>query len=246
MVKPDMSRPSASIIGYEVPQFIEFLIQSLPQIYTIKLFRPSFSQPIQRDPSIDATEQDLIAHGLAIREKLNLPFWDSVLLYMTKHPETGESVLRRVTRHNPQDLDSFPIHRSECSELRLREMIEDLPVNSMLAISSKVLTGQHEVLHFPMLDFHCPASPGNDLLVKTVLREIGLEGYVAKSGGSYHFYGCTLVDEKSLITILARSLLFCPIIDRAWIAHQLIERACGLRISPGKNYEKCPEIIGIV
>jgi len=241
-----MSRPSVSIIGYDAPQFIEFLVQSLPQIDIIKFFRPPFSQPIQRDPSIDATERAVIAHGLAIREKLNLPFWDSVLLYMSKHPVKARSVLKRVTRHNPQDLDSFPMHRSDCREIRLREIIEDLPRNRMLALSSRVLTKRREVLHLPMLDFHCPTSTENDVLVKNVIMEIGLEGYIAKSGGSYHFYGCALVDEHSLVTILAKSLLFCPIIDRAWIAHQLIERACGLRISPGKTYERCPEIIGTV
>src|SRR5208282_912323 len=161
-------------------------------------------------------------------------------------PVKAQSVLKRVTHHNPQDLDSFPINRSDCSETRLREIIEDLPANRMLALSSRVLTKRREVLHLPMLDFHCPASRENEVLVKAVIGEIGLEGYIAKSGASYHFYGCTLVDEQSLITILGKSLLFCPIIDRAWIAHQLIERACGLRISAGKSYEKCPEIIGTI
>jgi hypothetical protein len=43
--------------------------------------------------------------------------------------------------------------------------------------------------------------------------------------------------------MLARALLLAPIIDRAWVAHQLIERACGLRISPGKTYAQPPIVI---
>ena len=238
-----MCQPSNSVIGYDAPRFIQFLIQSFPQIETIKLFRPPLSRPIQQDPSIGVMEQSLIAHGLAIREKLSLPFWDSLLLYMSTHSVKAQSVLKRATLHNPQDMDSFPILQGDCTETRLREIIEVLPVDRILAISSRVSTKQGKILHLPMLDLHCPASPKNDVLGKAVIMEIGLGGYIAKSGRSYHFYGRTLVDEQSLITILAKSLLFCPIIDRAWIAHQLLERACGLRISPGKDYRKCPEII---
>jgi hypothetical protein len=97
-------------------------------------------------------------------------------------------------------------------------------------------------VHLPMLDFHCAESPESDPLVRAVLRELRLNGYIAKSGRSYHFYAADLVDEPTLINILGRSLLFSPIVDRAWIAHQELERACGLRISPGKHYQQCPEI----
>jgi len=241
-----MSRPNASVTGDDAPQFVERLIHSLSEIETIKLFRPPFSQPIQQESSIVAAEQALITQGLAIREKLHLPFWDSVLLQLATHPVKVRSMLKWVTRHNPQDLDSFAIHRNDCTETLLRKIIKELPINRMLALSSRVLTKRGALRHLPMLDFHCPASPENDVLVEAVLMEIGLEGYIARSGGSYHFYGCTLVDEQTLITILSKSLLFCPIIDRAWIAHQLIERACGLRISPGKTYESCPKIIRTV
>ena len=238
-----MSQHSTSVIGCDAPKFIQFLIQGIPQIKTIKLFRPPVSRPIQQDPSISVMEQSLIAHGLAIREELSLPFWDSLLLYVSTHTMKVQGVLKRATLHNPQDMDSVPMLQDDCTETRLREIIEVLSVGRILAISSKISTKQGDVLHLPMLDFHYPASPDNDSLVKDIIMEIGVGGYIAKSGRSYHFYGRTLVDEQSLITILAKSLLFCPIIDRAWIAHQLLERACGLRISPGKDYRKCPEII---
>ena len=104
-----------------------------------------------------------------------------------------------------------------------------------------MLTQDDKVMHLPMLDFHCRASSDNDALVVAVLKELGLQGYVAKSGRSYHYYGRRLMSEQDLITMLGRALLYSPIIDRAWIAHQLLERSCGLRISPGKDYKNCPE-----
>src|ERR1700730_9004344 len=98
-----MSQANSSPVGYDAPRFIEFLIKSLPQIEMVKLFRPLLSEPIQRDSTISVTDQDVIAQGLTIREKLNLPFWDSLLLYLSTHPAPSQRLLKRVTRHNPQD-----------------------------------------------------------------------------------------------------------------------------------------------
>lgn len=147
-----------------------------------------------------------------------------------KRPEIGLGAPRFIISKTKT---RFFVRRDDFSVARLHEYISALNVGQILALSSAVVTKKGHTLHVPMLDFHCQASIENDKLVKTVLIEIGLEGYVAKSGRSYHFYGKELLDERSLITFLGRSLLFCPIVDRAWIAHQLLERACGLRISPG-------------
>jgi hypothetical protein len=231
-----------SPVGCEAPRFIEFLIRRLPEIGTIKLFRSSASLPLQRDPSISTLERELISNGLAIRQNLGLPFWDSLLLHISSHPVDAPNLLKRATFHNRQDADSFLIHRDDCDEAGLRRIIEALPAGQTLAMSSRVLTTRGEVRHLPMLDFHCHASEEADLLAKSIVMHLGVRGYIARSGGSYHFYGNTLIDEPSLISFLAKALLFCPIIDRAWVAHQLLEQACGLRISPGKKYQNCPVI----
>jgi len=68
----------------------------LPEIETIKLFRSSSPSPIQQDPSLNDLEHVLISNGLAIREKLELPFWDSLLLYMSNHPVDAPNLLKRV------------------------------------------------------------------------------------------------------------------------------------------------------
>jgi len=241
-----MSHLNAAAIGLEAPRFVALLVKRFPNIKAITLFRPPSSLPIQEDPAIDGSERALIERALAIRSDLALPFWDSLLLYVSTHSAKSQHLLKRATLHNPQHLDALQIHRDDCTESRLLKIIEALPSGRMLAISSRMQTKQNVSLHLPMLDFHCPISPENDALVKSVMTEIGLEGYIARSGRSYHFYGNTLVDEESLITILGKALLFSPIVDRAWIAHQLLERACGLRISPGKDYQNCPVIVSVV
>ncbi len=56
-------------------------------------------------------------------------------------------------------------------------------------------------------------------------------GFLLQSGESYHFYGKGLLDDRALVRFLGQALLLAPVIDRAWIAHQLIEGASALRIS---------------
>src|SRR5215470_17036185 len=105
-------------------------------------------------------------------------------------------------------MDVVRVARVDCTEARLRSLIEDLPAGRVLALSSQVLLGNGTIGHLPMLDFHCHESLENDILVRNVLHELGLNGYVAKSGKSYHFYANSLVDETTLLYTLGRSLLF--------------------------------------
>ncbi|MGY3479379.1 primase 1D-like protein [Bradyrhizobium ottawaense] len=239
-----MANLGTSVIGYEAPRFIELLFRDIQDVDSIKFFRPPSSSPIQQEPMINEQEKLLINQALELRQNLGLPFWDSLFLHLSTHPTSPPVLLKRALLHNPQDVDSFHLSRGSCTELRLREIIAQLPRNRVLAISSRLTLKDGSVRHLPMLDFHCIDSSEHEPLIKSVLAEIGIGGYLVASGRSYHFYGNTLVDEESLIAFLGKALLFSPLVDRAWIAHQLIERACGLRISPGKDYLSCPTVVG--
>src|SRR4051812_21373415 len=111
-----MANSDTIIIGLEAPRFVAALIQSFPDIEAITLFRPPASKPIQQDPSLDSLEQAFIERALAIRSDLNLPFWDSLLLYLSTHPVTTQRLLKRATLHNPQHLDAFQILRDDFIE----------------------------------------------------------------------------------------------------------------------------------
>lgn len=94
------------------------------------------------------------------------------------------------------------------------------------------------VCHIPMIDFHIPASETNLRVVCDVCEALGLNnGYLLESGVSYHFVGANPVSEEELMRILIDALLFCPIVDGAWICHQLKERSCSLRIDKKNGIE---------
>jgi hypothetical protein len=55
--------------------------------------------------------------------------------------------------------------------------------------------------------------------------------------------GWDLLPDESLVRFLGKVLLFAPIVDRAWVAHQLIEGACALRISSRAGYGGPPRLV---
>lgn len=101
-----------------------------------------------------------------------------------------------------------------------------------------------ETKHLPLLDFHIPISEQNQHICEQLLRELKLSGYLLNSGKSYHFIGNTLLSEVQLIEKLYYALLLSPMIDRAWIAHQLIQKYCCLRVS--KKYDRLPILISYI
>lgn len=87
-------------------------------------------------------------------------------------------------------------------------------------------------MQLPLLDFHCPETSENDTLVQQVCKELFQNAaLVFSSGESYHALGLHSMDDPTFQKFLARSLLFAPIVDARYVAHQLIEGACALRLS---------------
>jgi|SRR5271166_817934 len=58
--------------------------------------------------------------------------------------------------------------------------------------------------------------------------------------------GADLITGPEQTAYLARALLFSPIIDRAWIAHQIIDTCCNLRVASILTTGKRPRIVALV
>ena len=227
------------------PELIVDILRRQPSISAIHIFYPTLSAPIQQMPGLTADELDIISQSLELRSQTDFPFWDCLFQVAAQSVAHMPNLLRTAKRHNAQSATLDRVARSDVLSAALDLKIQKLEAGEVLAISSKVECAGN-LLHLPMLDFHCKRTLANDARVKQILSLLDLKGYILSSGQSYHFYGIELVDTDTLITMLARALLFVPMIDRAWIAHQLIERACGLRISSGKSYIMPPTVVDVV
>ena len=56
-------------------------------------------------------------------------------------------------------------------------------------------------------------------------------GFLLNSGKSYHFIGTSMVAESALYGLMGRLIMFNPIVDKSWVAHQLVEGYCALRVT---------------
>jgi hypothetical protein len=174
--------------------------------------------------------------ALQIRDELGLPFWDSMMLTYFGKEQTSDKILDIALMHNS------PLEKIVVAEINLiREKFIDndsllLALNSVIELKDKVIK------HLPLLDFHIPISENNRNQIKKVLKHLGLtNGYLLESGESYHYIGKQMMNIEDLLVMLNKALFFSPIIDKTWIAHQLLEKSCSLRV--GIKHSMEPKLI---
>jgi hypothetical protein len=171
--------------------------------------------------------------ALKLREEYNLPFWDGFNLNLFN-----------------REFDNFDFFKDILFQNKVKKIInlsryaienfENLKTDTYTAFISTVIF-EDGTKHLPLFDFHIPVSEKNLLISKNVIMHLGLKGYLLDSGKSYHFIGSTPLNELDYKNLLYKALLFTPIIDRAWVSHQLIQGFSCLRIS--KKYDRIPIIV---
>jgi len=239
-----MTLDTSSFVGKDALELIPAIVSEHPGIQEIQLVEPEYVPAIQERITMSKEEQALIEAGLRLRASHNLPFWDSVLLSTFNVTPVPVKLLQEVLHHQPLTQHCRVVKRKDLTAHYLRDLATAVPPTRMLAMSSSLKLADGSIRHLPMLDFHCPASSENLSLVGEVVRKLAVgNGFVLKSNKSYHFYGRELLTANELKRFLGRALLFAPVVDRAWIAHQLIESACALRISANRGEGTWPFVV---
>ncbi len=184
------------------------------------------SEMVQDNKIINDSVQNQINSALEIRNKHSFSFWDCICSTFINNKSYSKNLLRQVLHHN-YNKDVISIHRSLFSEVD-----QHLANHKNYAILSKVICKNKRIFHIPLIDFHCMSNRNNILLAEDIVNflQIG-SGYLLDSGESFHFIGSRLIDKNEFKPYLGKLLMYTPIIDKSWIAHQLIEKSCALRIS---------------
>lgn len=214
---------------------IKELLDELPEIESIS-FTGYPMQTLVQD-TLDLSEDDkiLVSAALKIRSNLWLPFWDSLMLSCFDKKNISTNLLKRALIHN-KNVEILKTNEvSKVENHIISKPDENISLNSLVTLRSGI------TMHLFLVDFHIRPSINNLEIVSSVLKVLELHGYILNSGESYHFISNSLYDENGLVNLLAKSLLFSPIVDRAWIAHQLLERSCSLRVS--KKHGLLPNLI---
>ena len=215
-----------------------------PAIETFQFATLEFAPPLDMRAQLSIADETVITKALEYRSALHLPFWDGAMLAAAFSTEPPKGLFSAATYHQHLPNSLHTVSASDLSISRLSEMCDNATKHGqLLAITSLVTLNDASHKHLALLDFHTPFSNQATTIVKEVVRALGLSGKLLKSGKSYHFYGNSLISTESLVPFLAKALLFEPIIDRVWIAHQLMERRAALRISPRTEYGGVPTTV---
>lgn len=174
--------------------------------------------------------------------RTGIPFSEALLGHIMNEEIELASDLSGLVRHNGMS-EIYRLDREDW----MRESREALRLNrsrKMIAVSSKVISLGGKIRHIPMLDLRIPVGSTGKASAISILKEIGQSGYLINSGKSFHFYGSESVTQKRFMKMLGMALLFSPLVDVPWIAHQLIEGAAALRLSSKIGYKHRPYLVG--
>ena len=179
-----------------------------------------------------ADEERILARALVLRSEARLPFWESLLLSCFGESRDYSRLLREAQFHQSNANSLLRISRDDVIAGRLDEMANAQPAGYHLSLSSKIELTGGAIRQLALLDFHCPENAVNDRLVAEVCKLLlKYTSLVFSSGESYHMLGLCLLDERAFREFLTNSLLFSPIVDARYVAHQLLEGSCALRLS---------------
>lgn len=206
------------LIVIENPDIMKFTFQYYP---SARLIQDEISD-------MNSYERDMFDFAISMRNKYHLPFWDGIMMSSFEIPNPSTRIIKLALRHNPISRTIFvPINElSKIDSIR----------HENLALCSTIINSQNQQFHLPMIDFHIPISPSNTNVVESVCRILELgKGWIIESGESYHFIGSHLSKWEELQEKLYKAIIFSPIIDTAWISHQLQEKTCSLRVGEKKG-----------
>lgn len=229
-------------VGADAYQVVAELVGTNSAIQEISVFPQLLAPLLSERAKLTQSEQQTVNSAMKLKDQSGLPFWDAVMVSATSSPESVDSLFDAATFHNPQTKHQ-DISTENLTAEQLRRLSNENEAGAILAISSQVKCADGRFRHIPQIDFHCRASAENQKVAISLLRNLSQRGYLLASGKSYHFYGIDLLNDDELGTFFGRVLLFSPIVDRAWIAHQLIEGRSALRLSSRKEYGGPPQLI---
>lgn len=189
----------------------------------------------------------LLERGAELRAIEGMPFWDTVLL-AAERSEHGlpEPLASAASYHQTVLVYPHLDHPAQGDlERWMRTVADGAKQDEIISFSSKVILRDGSEAHVPMLDFSARTENSGSLSsARTIVKELGVPGFLLDSGRSFHFYGSRLVSDTQLPGFLGAALLFAPLVDGRWVAHQLIGSACALRISLGRDGRPPYESLG--
>jgi hypothetical protein len=229
--------------GMPTAEILKMLVSENQTISAIFAFVYRHPTLLQQRLVFTTDETAIVAKATSLRSSSLLPFWEALMLSCFSEQRDFTRLLKEATFHQSHSDSLIRISRDEVLAGRLAELMDARPAGHNLSFSSKIELSGGETRQLPLLDFHCPESGENDRLVSAVCKQLYRDTTLLfSSGESYHALSLNALDEHGFRDFLTRALLFAPIVDARYIAHQLLEGSCALRLSNSVDKPNLPRL----
>jgi hypothetical protein len=192
---------------------------------------------------LDARELEIVDKAIELRKDGVTPFWSAVFSICLQFGQCTQGIADGALFHaGPGKVEHLHV-----SKLREGAFTSYFALDTeQIGLASRILRQDGSVAHLTQLDFRCPISTQNEALLLVICRSLYEGGFVlVDSGHSYHSFGTELVTSEGRVRFLGRALQFSPIVDTAYLGHQLQQSFSTLRISRGGSASRMPRVVAV-
>jgi hypothetical protein len=237
-------------MGAEIITVLPRIVAAAGDISCIRILRMAYPPPMSERLTDHRSCDYFISRGQIFSQQHSLPFWSSVLLTaQASYADVPQRLFDAARFHRPATASarSATVNADDLTPESLQRRLDALESNEFLMVSSQVLTRDGVSMHLPLLDLSIPYSTRNTRLARRAVESLGIPGVLFKTERSYHFYGVRLLSEDEYLhTFLGQALLFAPLTDQRWIAHQLLDGFAVLGLSRRSASKSIPVAVAAV
>ena len=254
----------STLVGSQAPDCFTALVRGMDRVRSVNVLEwPLTSRPkkrpiangsyyeftAKRPITLTADEEQIVSKALKLRADSKLPFWDAVLIVCQDHGNLPSGLLDAALYHQSAGSAAKKqvITRDQLLAGAVKQLCQTDADSKKVGITSEVTLDDGTAAHIPLLQFRYPISPANGKLVAEVAKRLLPGGAVIlEAGTSYQAYARATIPAKDLAPLLGQALLFSHIVKQRYIAHQLIEGRCALRLSAGRGKTSIPVCTQVV
>lgn len=228
-------------VGEEAHDAYRKIILAQSDVEKLEIFRYSSPPLLQARVSLDEKEKYILDVALRKRKEELAPFWHSIFSSFLEAGWCSPGIVQAALLHSGPGAVT-EITTNQLVSKKLSEFYG--PEERNIGLSSRLTIKNSTAMHLAMLDFRCELGPASERVIKTICDGLYGGGFIlVESGHSYHACGFEILTNHERIDFLAKALLFSPVIDTAYLSHQIRQQFSTIRISRGGSSGRLPKVV---
>jgi len=235
-----------TLLGKPAPEFYTDVVKLLPAVQEISIAKYTPPPPIQRRVTLSDQEILLVNLAAKVRASSSHSFLQILMEMCTEATHPVEGILDSINYHQKHPSARTWVCRESVLNGKLISLCANASSSEPLAFFSRVKVGSNECYSLPLLDMRIPKSPKSlNIIASIANRLLGTRFAILETHKSYHLVGITLLKEIAIKDFLAHAILYSPITDHAYVAHQLLEGESSLRLTAHFEDALSPAVVAI-